>query len=84
MEDDGVELVVGHDYIALKKNSARWKLESINMDYDKSNWPVGRNLFIDFTTAVPESNDIPVWTNMKPNNNSIIPLMTGTEYLLYQ
>ncbi|MED6338485.1 MAG: hypothetical protein VYC12_05600, partial [Candidatus Thermoplasmatota archaeon] len=52
-----------------------------HVDYDKSNWPVGRNLFIDFTTAEPESNDIPVWTNMKPNNNSIIPLMTGTEYL---
>ena len=52
-----------------------------HVDYDKSNWPVGRNLFIDFTTAEPESNDIPQWTNMKPNNNSVIPLMTGTEYL---
>ena len=26
-------------------------------------------------------NDIPQWTNAKPNNNSIIPLMTGSEYL---
>ena len=51
------------------------------MDYDKSNWPVGRNLFIDFTTSEPESNDVPQWTNFKPNNNSIIPMMTGTEYL---
>ena len=83
MEDDGVELVAGQDYTAPEEEflpDGKLRIYQ-HVDYDKSNWPVGRNLFIDFTTAEPESNDIPVWTNMKPNNNSIIPLMTGTEYL---
>ena len=83
MEDDGVELIVGQDYTAPEEQflpDGKLRIYQ-HVDYEKSNWPVGRNLFIDFTTAEPESNDIPQWTNMKPNNNSIIPLMTGTEYL---
>ena len=83
MEDDGVELIVGQDYTAPEEEflpDGKLRIYQ-HVDYEKSNWPVGRNLFIDFTTAEPESNDIPQWTNMKPNNNSVIPLMTGTEYL---
>ena len=83
MEDDGVELVVGQDYTAPEEEflpDGKLRIHQ-HVDYDKINWPVGRNLFIDFTTTVPESNDIPQWTNLKPANNSIIPLMTGTEYL---
>ena len=83
MEDDGVELTEGVDYFAPEEEflpDGRLRLYQ-NVDYDKSNWPVGRNLFIDFTTTVPESNDIPQWTNYKPDNNSIIGMMTGTEYL---
>ena len=83
MEDDGVALVEGQDYTApveefLPDGKLRIRQD---VNYDKSNWPVGRNLFIDFTTTEPESNDVPQWTNIKPNNNSIIPMMTGTEYL---
>ena len=83
MEDDGVALVTGQDYIApIEEFLPDGKLRIHQyVNYDKTNWPIGRNLFIDFTTAEPESNDIPQWTNAKPNNNSIIPLMTGTEYL---
>jgi hypothetical protein len=83
MEDDGVALVEGQDYIApLEEFLPDGKLRIYqDVDYDKADWPVGRNLFIDFTTTEPESNDIPQWTNAKPNNNSIIPLMTGSEYL---
>ena len=83
MEDDGVELVAGQDYTAPEEEflpDGKLRIHQ-HVDYEKSNWPVGRNLFIDFTTAVPESNDIPQWTNLKPANNSIIPLVTGTEYL---
>lgn len=83
MEDDGVALVSGQDYTAPQEEflpDGKLRIHQ-HVDYDKANWPVGRNLFIDFTTTVPESNDIPQWTNSKPNNNSIIPLMTGTDYL---
>jgi hypothetical protein len=83
MEDDGVALQEGVDYVApMEEFLPDGKLRIYqSVDYDKSLWPMGRNLFIDFTTAEPESNDIPQWTSYHPNNNSIIPLMTGTEYL---
>ncbi len=83
MEDDGVALVEGQDYTApLEEFLPDGKLRIYqDVDYNKADWPVGRNLFIDFTTTEPESNDIPQWTNAKPNNNSIIPMTTGSEYL---
>ena len=83
MEDDGVALQEGVDYVApMEEFLPDGKLRIYqSVDYDKSLWPMGRNLFIDFTTAEPESNDMPQWTSYHPNNNSIIPLMTGTEYL---
>jgi len=83
MEDDGVALQEGVDYVAPTEEflpDGKLRIYQ-SVDYDKSLWPMGRNLFIDFTTAEPESNDIPQWTSYHPNNNSIIPLMTGTEYL---
>ena len=82
MEDDGVELVEGTDYSAPEEEfllDGRLKIKQ-HVDYDKSKWPTGRNLFIDFTTSEPESNDPPQWLS-HPENNSIIPLMTGSEYL---
>ena len=74
MEDDGVALVSGQDYTAPQEEflpDGKLRIHQ-HVDYDKANWPVGRNLFIDFTTTVPESNDIPQWTNSKPNNNSCL------------
>ena len=83
MEDDGVALQEGVDYVAPTEEflpDGKLRIYQ-SVDYEKSLWPMGRNLFIDFTTAEPESNDLPQWTSYHPNNNSIIPLMTGTEYL---
>ena len=83
MEDDGIELTPGLDFDEpVEEFLPGGKLRIYqNVDFDEAISPVERNLFIDFTTTVPESNDIPQWTNDKPNDNSIIPLMTGTEYL---
>lgn len=79
MQDDGVE-INSHEpeEIYLPDGSLRVKQ---HVDYDKADWPIGRNLFIDFTTSAPESNDVPQWSGAAPNNNSIIPVMTGMEYL---
>jgi hypothetical protein len=78
MRDDGVEInSFQPEEIYLPDGRLR---VSQQVDYDKSIWPVGRNLFIDFTTAAPESNDIPEWTGAAPSNNSIIPIMNGAEY----
>tara|TARA_B100001564_G_scaffold81746_1_gene65788 strand:- start:445 stop:2391 length:1947 start_codon:yes stop_codon:yes gene_type:complete len=78
MQDDGVEInSFEPEEIYLPDGRLR---VSQQVDYDKSLWPTGRNLFIDFTTAAPESNDIPQWTGAAPNDNTIIPIMNGGEY----
>ncbi len=79
MQDDGVEInSYEPEETYLPDGSLMIKQ---HVDYDKADWPIGRNLFIDFTTSAPESNDIPQWSGAAPNNNSIIPVMTGMEYL---
>jgi hypothetical protein len=78
MRDDGVEInSFEPEEIYLPDGRLR---VSQQVDYDKSLWPTGRNLFIDFTTAAPESNDIPQWTGAAPSDNTIIPIMNGAEY----
>ena len=78
MRDDGVEInSFEPEEIYLPDGRLR---VSQQVDYDKSLWPTGRNLFLDFTTAAPESNDIPQWTGAAPSDNTIIPIMNGAEY----
>lgn len=78
MRDDGVEInSFEPEEIYLPDGRLR---VSQQVDYDKADWPIGRNLFIDFTTSPPESNDIPQWTGAAPSDNTIIPIMNGGEY----
>ena len=78
MRDDGVE-INSYQPEEIYLPDGRLRI-SQQVDYDKSLWPTGRNLFIDFTTAAPESNDIPEWTGAAPSDNTIIPIMNGGEY----
>lgn len=78
MRDDGVEInSFEPEEIYLPDGRLR---VSQQVNYDKADWPIGRNLFIDFTTSAPESNDIPQWTGAAPSDNTIIPIMNGGEY----
>ena len=78
MRDDGVEISSFEpEEIYLPDGRLR---VSQKVNYDKADWPIGRNLFIDFTTDAPESNDIPQWTGAAPSDNTIIPIMNGGEY----
>ena len=43
--------------------------------YDFSKWPATHHHFFDFTTAEPEDNNPPEWTEQAPINNGIIPVM---------
>ena len=79
MQDDGQE-IIGDAPVEVYLPDGSLRIMQ-HVDYDKADWPIGRNLFIDFTTSAPESNDIPQWSGAAPNNNSIIPIMTGMEYL---
>tara|TARA_B100000900_G_scaffold129102_2_gene109129 strand:- start:3564 stop:5495 length:1932 start_codon:yes stop_codon:yes gene_type:complete len=79
MQDDGQE-IIGDAPVEIYLPDGSLRIMQ-HVDYDKADWPIGRNLFIDFTTSAPESNDIPQWSGAAPNNNSIIPVMTGMDYL---
>ena len=43
--------------------------------YDFTNWPATEHHFFDFTTAEPEENNPPEWTEQAPINGGIIPIM---------
>lgn len=45
--------------------------------YDLADWPMIQELFIDFTTSGPETNDPPTWTTSAPTNDTLIPIMVG-------
>ena len=78
MQDDGVE-ISSHEPEEIYLPDGRLRVKQ-KVNYDKEDWPIGRNLFIDFTTTAPGSNDIPQWSGAAPNNNSIIPIMNGQEF----
>ena len=45
-----------------------------DVDYPLGSYPMVRNLFIDFTTTAPFTNEVPVWSSTAPAEGTIIPL----------
>ncbi len=45
-----------------------------DVDYPLGSYPMIRNLFIDFTTMAPFTNEVPVWSSTAPAEGTIIPL----------
>ena len=45
-----------------------------DVDYPLGSYPMVRNLFIDFTTTAPFTNEVPVWSSTSPAEGTIIPL----------
>jgi hypothetical protein len=45
-----------------------------DVDYPLGSYPMVRNLFIDFTTMAPFTNEAPVWSSIAPSEGTIIPL----------
>ncbi|HIG03067.1 MAG TPA: hypothetical protein EYQ53_01600 [Candidatus Poseidoniales archaeon] len=51
--------------------------------YDSTDWPMVQELFIDFTTHAPDTNDPPVWAASAPTNGTLIPFVNeGSEVIL--
>ena len=49
------------------------------VSFDRTQWDLECNMFMDFTTQEPEANDIPMWTQTTPDNGTKIPTSgTGT------
>ena len=46
--------------------------------FDRTQWDLICNVFMDFTTEVPEMNDLPVWTSSVPENGTRIGTNGGT------
>ena len=83
IEQDGIALVAGQDYDSPAEEylpNGQLKVRQ-TINFQDSSAPTITNLFIDFTTTTPVQNDDPQWTNSKPADNTVIPLMTGSEYL---
>ena len=55
---------------------------SQEVSYAASEYPILRNLFLDFTTQAPETNEIPEWTADAPVDGTVIPYTVGTRTLV--
>lgn len=53
-----------------------------DVDYPIGSYPMVRNLFVDFTTMAPFTNDDPVWSTTAPAEGTIIPVGTSNGEIL--
>ena len=53
-----------------------------NVDYPIGSYPMIRNLFVDFTTMAPFTNDDPIWSTTAPEDGTIIPVGTTNGEML--
>ena len=50
------------------------------LTYEREHWPAEKTYFIDFTTAPPEVDNPPEWTDNAPDDETIIPIKTENDY----
>ncbi len=53
-----------------------------DVDYPIGSYPMVRNMFVDFTTTAPFTNDDPVWSTLAPAEGTIIPVGTTNGEML--
>lgn len=53
-----------------------------DVDYPLGSYPMVRNLFVDFTTMAPFTNENPVWSTTAPADGTIIPVGTTNGEML--
>lgn len=71
--DDGVQNDALETPVIENLPNGRMRV-SIDVEYPTSNYPVIREIFIDFTTLEVEDNDIPIWSSSAPDDGMVIPL----------
>ncbi len=52
------------------------------VSYAVSEYPIQRDLFIDFTTMAPETNEAPEWTSNAPSDGTVIPMLDGVSIVV--
>jgi hypothetical protein len=48
---------------------------TFEINYNLADWPMGKNLFIDFTTAIPPPDYPPTWSATAPAEGASIPML---------
>jgi hypothetical protein len=51
--------------------------------FERTQWDLICNIFMDFTTEIPEVNDVPIWTSTAPVNNTRIATNGGTTMFVH-
>lgn len=82
VQDDGISNLGAATVSEIHLPDGRLKI-ALDVDYDKTDWPMGRNLFIDLTTMPPETNEAPVWGTAAPVDDTVFPMFVqGNEELI--
>ena len=74
IQEDGVA-VFGLDEPSVTNLSDGRLLVVVNVDYDIADWPMGKNLFLDLTTAEYVPDNPPQWSNDAPMDGETMAVM---------
>jgi len=58
----------------LKTNDDGSMTYSLNSNFSRENWPLGEDVFADFTTSPIPTDEAPTWTQVAPANGTWIPI----------
>jgi len=58
----------------LKTNDDGSMTYSLNSNFSRENWPLGEDVFADFTTSSIPTDEAPTWTQEAPTNGTWIPI----------
>jgi hypothetical protein len=77
-ETDGTVTVVENTALSAPEDmylpDGRLRVNQV-VTYAASEYPILRELFIDFTTTAPETNEVPEWTSNAPADGTVIPML---------
>ena len=73
IQEDGVTVPADEPTTRILDNN---QLEvTFDIDYDLADWPMGKNLFIDFTTVEPPPDYPPTWSDSSPAEGASMPIL---------
>ena len=77
-ETDGTVTVVENTALSAPEDmylpDGRLRVNQV-VTYEASEYPILRELFIDFTTMAPETNEVPEWSSNAPADGTVIPML---------
>ncbi|MDC0056385.1 hypothetical protein OAJ94_04975 [Deltaproteobacteria bacterium] len=77
VQEDGVTVFGLDDPSITTLEDGRLRIV-VKVDYDIADWPMGKNLFLDLTTAEYVPDNPPQWSSNAPDNGDIMAFMLGS------